>query len=284
MLGLGASANAGTTVRLQTALGVVDVRLLDDEAPATVANFLTYQRAGAYDMGLLHRSVPGFVVQGGGYRWTSSGAARVTANPPVVNEYAPTRSNVCATVAMAKVAGNPNSATSEWFVNMANNAANLDGQNGGFTVFGRVTGPGMATMTRIADLPVLACSSPFGSLPVRTRPSSCSAADATHLVLIERTRILPEPQSDSDRVMNYLEAAYTAFLGDEATAVGEIAGYAYRYYASTNAYIATKDGQLFYLGPAAGPAVAPLGALADWAAVASAQGYGAVASTVACPR
>ena len=64
----------------------------------------------------------------------------------------------------------------------------------GFTVFGRVTGPGMATMTRIADLPVLACSSPFGSLPVRTRPSSCSAADATHLVLIERTRILPEPQ------------------------------------------------------------------------------------------
>jgi peptidyl-prolyl cis-trans isomerase A (cyclophilin A) len=140
-----------TMVRLYTVLGPVDIELLDAEAPATVANFLDYVRSGAYDSSFIHRRVPGFIVQGGGYTWAEagSGPVKVPARPPVVNEFSPTRSNLRATVAMAKVGANPptyasiNSATSEWFVNLANNAANLDNQNGGFTVFGRGTTPSM---------------------------------------------------------------------------------------------------------------------------------------------
>lgn len=278
-----ASASA-TLVRLNTSLGPVDIRLLDAEAPATVANFLNYVNTGAYDANLIHRNVPGFVVQAGGYRWTGSAVSKIAQNPPVVNEFSPTRSNVCGTVAMAKVAGNPDSATSEWFVNMANNAANLDGQNGGFTVFGRVTAPGMAVMAQIAGLPVLACSSPFGNLPVLTRPASCSVANGTHFVLIQNARVLPEPATDADRVMTHLEAAYPQFLGAASSTTGELAGYSYRYYATSNAYLAVKDGQLFYLGPAAGPAPVTLGAVSEWLAVADAQGYGPIAPTPACPR
>ncbi|HIE85776.1 MAG TPA: hypothetical protein EYP91_02795 [Gammaproteobacteria bacterium] len=54
---------------------------------------------------------------------------------------------------MAKVGGDPDSATSEWFVNLANNAANLDSQNGGFTVFGVVINNGMTVVDEIAALP-----------------------------------------------------------------------------------------------------------------------------------
>jgi peptidyl-prolyl cis-trans isomerase A (cyclophilin A) len=91
--------------------------------------------------------VPGFVVQGGGYYVASRGTANQTTAavatfPAITNEFGtgPLLSNTNGTIAMAKLGGDPNSATSQWFFNLANNAANLDTQNGGFTVFGRVVG------------------------------------------------------------------------------------------------------------------------------------------------
>ena len=60
------SAMAGTVVRVSTALGDFDIELLDDTAPVTVANFLTYLNKGAYNGTVVHRLVPGFVIQGGG--------------------------------------------------------------------------------------------------------------------------------------------------------------------------------------------------------------------------
>ncbi|MDD5028626.1 MAG: peptidylprolyl isomerase, partial [Rhodoferax sp.] len=143
-----------TTVRVETALGVIDIELYDSAAPATVANFLSYLQGGAFDSTFFHRSMPGFVIQGGGYVWNTSTnkVAPVAAKAPVVNEFSAARSNLRGTVAMAKLDGDPDSATSQWFVNLADNAANLDAQNGGFTVFGKVVGNGMAVVDAIAAI------------------------------------------------------------------------------------------------------------------------------------
>lgn len=123
---------------ITTVLGRICLDLFDrpGEAPLTVGNFVTYARRGDYDGTFLHRLIPGFVLQGGGYRYDpASRYTSVPRDPAVLNE--PGISNVRGTVAMAKVAGQPNSATSEWFINLVDNTG-LDSQNGGFTVFARV--------------------------------------------------------------------------------------------------------------------------------------------------
>lgn len=142
-------------VRMTYGLGVVDVILYEAATPATVANFLAYVNGsgqGAYDGAIIHRSIPGFVLQGGGYRPIGGSAFEsVTDLAPVVNE--PGLENVRGTLSMAKVGGDPNSATNEWFVSLADNRENLNFQNGGFSVFGRVAGDGMTVVDRIAALP-----------------------------------------------------------------------------------------------------------------------------------
>ena len=130
-----------TIVRVDTPLGSFSIDLLEEQAPNTVANFLAYLRDGSYDNAIIHRSSHGFIVQGGGFTFADNEFAAVPTKPPVVNEFG--LSNVRGTVAMAKVGGDPDSATSQWFVNVEDNSANLDGQNGGFTVFGQVLGNGM---------------------------------------------------------------------------------------------------------------------------------------------
>lgn len=135
---------------LQT--GTIDLALYDAQTPLTVANFLAYVAAGRYAANFIHRSIPGFVIQNGGFRFISDTSyGGVPTFAPILNE--PGISNLRGTVAMAKLAGDPNSATSQWFINMANNAANLDAQNGGFTVFGRVLGTGMTVADAIAAVP-----------------------------------------------------------------------------------------------------------------------------------
>lgn len=139
--------------------GVIEIELFDDQAPLTVQNFLAYVNnsnpRGDYDDTLFHRAVQGFVLQGGGYEATSP-STHIPVFPTVHNEPKfPERSNIAGTVAMAKVGGNPNSATSEWFINLADNregAPALDTQNGGFTVFGKVTDESLALATAITGL------------------------------------------------------------------------------------------------------------------------------------
>lgn len=197
LLGLSSLSSFATTVRMHTSLGDIDVLLMDEAAPATVANFLDYVRAGAYANSFIHRSVPGFVIQGGGFRWNSAtnGVASVAANAPVVNEFSSTRSNLRGTIAMAKLGGDPNSATSQWFFNLADNSANLDNQNGGFTVFGQVIGNGMQVVDAIAALPVVnangtSTSGPFGSLPLLTVPTA--GITAQNLVMLDSVTVLSE--------------------------------------------------------------------------------------------
>jgi peptidyl-prolyl cis-trans isomerase A (cyclophilin A) len=159
----------------------VIIELFDDR-PLTRDNFLQYVNAGLYNGSLMHRLVPGFIIQGGGfYEWRLAEPEPLdvsldpsyvvdldgnpnTSNPQVNNEFgnSPPRSNVRGTLAMAKLAppseggppnGGPNSATNQYFFNLSNtNAANLDNQNGGFTVFAQVVGDGMALIDGFASM------------------------------------------------------------------------------------------------------------------------------------
>jgi cyclophilin family peptidyl-prolyl cis-trans isomerase len=140
----------------------VFIELFDDR-PLTRDNFLQYVNGNHYNGTIMHRLAKNFVMQGGGfYPFVLNEPAPVsfsldpeaavdldhnplTPNPTVMNEYgnSPSRSNVRGTIAMARIGGQPNSADSQWFVNLGNNTG-LDSVDGGFTVFGRVLGDGMA--------------------------------------------------------------------------------------------------------------------------------------------
>jgi len=171
LLATAASAQANTLVRVSTTFGDFTLELFDDVAPVTVRNFLNYVERGAYNGTYFHRLDAGFVLQGGGYRLIPyEGPLPVPADPPIVNEFR--ESNVRGTVAMAKFDGDPNSATSEWFVNLADNSANLNVQNGGFTVFGRVLGDGMNVMDAINLLPVFALGNVQSQIPLHSTEAS----------------------------------------------------------------------------------------------------------------
>jgi len=163
-----AAAEVRSVVRLSSNLGEFDVGLYDSRTPKTVANFLGYVDRGDYSNTILHRSVPGFIVQGGGFSLNENFVDDVPQRAPVANE--PGISNLRGTVAMAKLGGNPNSATNQWFINLGNNSANLDKQNGGFTVFGRVLGNGMSVADAIAALKIYnasgALGGAFGEMPL----------------------------------------------------------------------------------------------------------------------
>jgi cyclophilin family peptidyl-prolyl cis-trans isomerase len=136
---------AGPLAIFRTPLGDIEVELYEDK-PVTTQNFLRYVSSGAYSNMFFHRWMPGFVMQGGGFETTNrSGASPgisslATIYGSITNEFGVGRraSNVYGTLAMAKIGGDPNSASSQWFFNLADNSANLDNQNGGFTVFARV--------------------------------------------------------------------------------------------------------------------------------------------------
>lgn len=150
MAGCDLTPEAGDeAVYVQTPLGAFQIELYPNVAPQTVANFLGYIERGDYEDTLVHRIVPGIVMQTGGFRFQDVFFEAVETQPPVPNE--PCISNVAGTVAMAKLDGQPDSATSQWFVNLGDNLG-LDSSNGGFTVFGRVRGHGVAVARAIAML------------------------------------------------------------------------------------------------------------------------------------
>ncbi|HPD14740.1 MAG TPA: peptidylprolyl isomerase [Planctomycetota bacterium] len=174
-----------TSVRFDTVMGAIYVTLYDTQTPITVANFLKYVYDGDYASSVIHRSVPGFVLQGGGYRYP--GWTDIPTDPPIQNE--PGISNTYGTIAMAKLSGDPNSATSQWFFNLADNSANLDYQNGGFTVFGHVTA-GMDVVLAIAALPTYAFNSPFDQLPLINYSSFPNEPAAANVVLLNNIVVL----------------------------------------------------------------------------------------------
>jgi len=145
-------------VVLGTELGEIAIELFPDDAPDTVANFLSYVDRGFYDgtdgdgAGTFYRAVPDFVLQGGGVR--VNGSMKDT-DPPIANEARDSGlSNALWTVAMARTA-DPDSATTEFFINLDDNSfLDPDGSTpDGYAVFGRVVG-GKPVVNAIMDLPV----------------------------------------------------------------------------------------------------------------------------------
>jgi len=268
---LAAPAQA-TVVRLNTALGKLDIALYDASAPRTVANFLGYVTRRDFDTTFFHRSIPGFVLQGGGYTWIDavSRVGEVHSAPPVANEFSPTRLNTRGTVAMARIGGLPDSATSEFFVNLAANSF-LDTTDGGFTVFGRVTGPGMLTVDAFAALPTQSRGAGFEDLPVIGNPPLKAFIQRSNLAMVETAEVLIDT-TEADRIFNYLEAAYPQYAPTTGISTTG-AGYYYRYYAATDVYVGTANGQLYCLVPALGGQIQPLGSVAEWLGIAAAAGY-----------
>lgn len=185
-------------VRARTPFGSFVMELLETNAPITVTNFLSYVDDGSYENLLIHRSVPGFVIQTGGFIASigSNGVPQVSTKPPVANEF--NISNTRGTVAMARVGGQTNSATSQWFVNLADNGS-LDSVDGGFTVFARVRGNGMSVVDRIAQLMVITnFDEPFNSLPLRDVKPGQRKLFQSNLVPIHDVTRLPFSARSSD--------------------------------------------------------------------------------------
>ncbi len=175
--------------RFKTNLGDIDVALLKSNAPKTVENFLSYVRKGSYNGTFFHRSVREFIIQAGGYTFPSGKVADIVADPPVVNEF--NIANTRGTISMAKLGADPNSATNQWFFNLKDNRANLDRQNGGFTVFGRVVNQaGLDVMDAIGAVPAYEASADFTELPLLNYTAGATVAEA-NLVIVQSIKLVP---------------------------------------------------------------------------------------------
>jgi peptidyl-prolyl cis-trans isomerase A (cyclophilin A) len=167
-----------TVVEVRTVAGDFQINLFDETTPQNVENLLSYINAGAYSNNVVHRSVPGFIVQMGGFEYGNAFPPdAIATGAGVTNE--PLLSNRRGTVAMAKLAGNPDSATSQFFINLGDNSANLDAQNGGFTVLGQVIGDGMDVVDAIAAMSRFNFGGAFTDTPLR----NYTAADISNSVL-----------------------------------------------------------------------------------------------------
>jgi cyclophilin family peptidyl-prolyl cis-trans isomerase len=146
---LGSGTALAVDVRICTSRGAIDVELDDRRAPLHAANFVRYAESGFYDGTMLHRAVPGSMVQGGSY---TPGLERRTPGDPVQNESGNGLSNQRGTIAASR-ADDPDSATSQFYFNLSDNT-HLDARPGapGYTVFGRVTA-GLQVLDAISAMP-----------------------------------------------------------------------------------------------------------------------------------
>lgn len=172
------SGAQGTSPRvaLETSKGRIVVELDAARAPKTVENFLGYVESGFFDGTIFHRVIPGFMIQGGGF---TAGMDRKDTRAPIQNEASNGLSNARGTIAMARTS-DPNSATAQFFINVVDNARNLDPAPGsaGYAVFGKVV-EGMEVVDSIAS--------------VETTRKSMMADVPVEPVVIEKATVVDAP-------------------------------------------------------------------------------------------
>lgn len=175
----------GPMVRFNTSLGVMDFELFPEVTPLTVANFQKYVREQDYDNTFVHRAVKDFVIQGGGYK-AQLPITLMPTDPPLQNEYQ--RSNLTGTVAMAKLGGNLNSATSQWFINLTDNTF-LNDPDQRFTVFARCLGGTLQRAIAVTNLPNRNLGGALNTLPLVNYTSGSVTLD--NLVKVHTAREIP---------------------------------------------------------------------------------------------
>lgn len=203
--------------------GKIDLELFNDKAPLSVQNFINYVNGAIshsnYDGVFFHRSVDQSglqILQAGGFDFTNL-ASHIAVGPEVHNEFDANdteRQNVDGTIAMAKTGLSPNTGTSEFFFNLGDNSQTLGGSNnGGYTVFGKVTA-GLDILHTILARPTADVSSAthngaLGTVPVQTSynadpdnsPSTPSPKPtASQLYEITSAKILPPTNGVSEGV------------------------------------------------------------------------------------
>jgi cyclophilin family peptidyl-prolyl cis-trans isomerase len=126
---------ANTELNVETNKGSFTIELYDEKAPITVKNFLSYVDEGFYEGTIFHRLIPGFMLQGGGF---TKELTKKDTKAAIKNEASAELKNLHGTLAMARTSS-PNSATSQFFINFADNS-HLDFRkyNIGYAVFGQV--------------------------------------------------------------------------------------------------------------------------------------------------
>jgi len=153
LLGSTQASAANPLVEMKTSAGNIRIELYADKAPKSVANFLRYIKDGFYDGLIFHRVIDGFMIQGGGFY--PDLRQKEATRAPIENEAGNMLKNEVGTIAMAR-RPDPNSATAQFFINVANNdflnfrAPTPSGY--GYAVFGKVT-HGMDVVMRVAQTP-----------------------------------------------------------------------------------------------------------------------------------
>ena len=135
-------------VLLDTSFGPVEIELNAEKAPISTKNFLEYVDSGFYNNTIFHRVIPGFMVQGGGF---TDQMVQKSTKDPIRNEASNGLQNTRGTLSMARTS-DPNSATSQFFINVADNDFLNPGRDRGYAVFGKVT-KGMEVVDQIVNSP-----------------------------------------------------------------------------------------------------------------------------------
>ena len=145
------TAHAETKVVIETNMGNIELSLDEQRAPKSVANFVAYAKQGFYSGTIFHRVIPGFMIQGGGM--TADMIEKPTSKA-ITNEADNGLKNTLGTIAMARTSA-PNSATSQFFINLADNDflnhKDRSTAGYGYAVFGHVT-KGMDVVQRIGQV------------------------------------------------------------------------------------------------------------------------------------
>ena len=145
------AAQAQTHAIIETSMGNIELLLDEQKAPKTVANFVQYANKGFYNGTIFHRVIDGFMIQGGGF---TTDMLQKTTDKPIENEADNGLKNAIGTIAMARTS-HPHSASSQFFINVANNTP-LDFraktmQDYDYAVFGKVS-KGMDVVNKIAKV------------------------------------------------------------------------------------------------------------------------------------